>query len=79
MDNCLLLMMVALAAVTAEILLLLNVHRFVKEPEADRVKQGGEVKSGMGRVQVLRLALGSSVLMLIVIFAVVLNGQGCLA
>lgn len=79
MDTCTLLPIVGVIVVMAEIFLMLNIHRLVKEPSQQEVLPGGEVKPGLSRVQILRLAMAASIVMLVVIFAFILNTQGCFA
>ncbi|MCW5963165.1 MAG: hypothetical protein KIT83_03925 [Bryobacterales bacterium] len=79
MDSCALLPIVGAIVVMTEVALMLNIHRVVKEPEQQNVLPGGEVKPGLSRVQILRFAIGSSIVMLVVIFAFVMNTQGCFA
>lgn len=79
MDNCQLYFVVFGLLLVSEMMLLLNIHRIIKLPEAETVRPGGEVKPGPSRLQIIRLAMAGSIVMIIVVFFFLLSQQGCLA
>ena len=79
MDTCSLYFAVFGFFLFTELMLFLNLHRFVKVPDADLAMQGGEVQQGLNRLQVMRLAVGSSILIMGAVFAFLLMQEGCFA
>lgn len=78
MDTCTLLYLVFGLVLFSEVIILLNIHRVVKVSDRERTTEGGEVKRGLNRLQLIRMAILSSIMMMVVIFGFVLNEQGCL-
>lgn len=77
-DTCTLYFVMLGALIFSEVTLLLNIHRFIRVPEPEMVQQGGEVKPGLNRVQVLRLAIGLALILMIGVFGYFLTQEGCL-
>jgi hypothetical protein len=79
MDTCTVFFLAFGLFLFTELMLFLNLHRIVKVPEADLAMQGGEVQRGLNRLQIMRLAVGSSILIRGAVFAFLLMQEGCLA
>lgn len=77
-DTCTLYFVILGALIFSEVTLLLNIHRFIKVPERENVREGGEVAPGLNRVQVLRLVIGIALLVMIGVFGYFLTQEGCL-
>ncbi len=78
-DTCTLYFVMLGALIFSELTLLLNIHRFVKEPERERVQEGGEVARGLSRVQIMRIAIGFALILMIGMFGYFLTQEGCLS
>jgi hypothetical protein len=79
MDTCTIFYVAFGTFLVSEVILLLNLHRLVRVPKKDLVMQGGKVQRGLNPLQMMRLALGISILVLCGVFVFLLKQEGCIA
>ncbi len=78
MDTCGIYLLALGFVLLGDLVILLNAHRIVTARPEDPLATGGEVKSQMNPLKVVRMAVGLSMFTVIGIFAFLLNQQGCL-
>lgn len=78
MDTCGIYLLALGFVLLGDLVILLNAHRIVTARPEDPLATGGEVKSQMNPLKVVRMAVGLSMSTVIGIFAFLLNQQGCL-
>lgn len=78
METCNLFFIAFGGVLLSELLILLNIHRVIKVPEQETLRPGGEVKPRLNRLQIIRLAMAGSIVMILVVFYFLLSQEGCI-